>query len=79
MAKSLEQQKFEQAITQIYNTAVKAHIREERNTIRYAETCVDFLEGTKDVRFIPIIKNLHDIINKANLMIEIYKAKLIDH
>lgn len=78
MAKSLEQQKFEQAITQMYNAGVKAYIREERNTIRYAETCIDFLEGTKDVKFISIIKYLHDIINKANLMIEIYKAKLID-
>lgn len=76
MDKSLEQQKYEQALDQIYEANIKAHIVEVSNTIHYAKICIDFLEETKDVRFLPIIKNLHNIINEANLMITIYNSKL---
>lgn len=76
MAKSLEQQKYEQALDQIYEANIRAHIVEVSNTIHYAEICIDFLEETKDVRFIPIIRHLRDIINEANLMITIYNSKL---
>ena len=77
MAKSLEQQNYEQALEQIYEANIRRYIIEEHRTIRHAETCIEFLEGTKDVKFLPIIKHLRDIIKNANLMIKVYNAKLI--